>query len=622
MKRVKKTILRILSWFLILAFGATLILFSTNYLIQWRQDYVSNIGAEVVNVEALRKDNVLIGQITNIGSLSSKNIEVGLDNEDPTKVKEDGTFRIENIDKGNKHLFYINGSLSKKIGWVTISAKNNKTIAFTVKRPLLDFIFGTDTYESETLYSAINHWSFDRSELFYVNSTIIANMLSTFSARAAYKIDKAFFVYSTRLVELTAFNQKYFTHLDSQVEDDPELEYTLNDIYGYTYDKFGVLWMVGPIDTVEFANQFRNLYGIGALRCESFALSNAAILRILGFTVDEVIVGSFRGSVGHTAVFVNTSFGGKNMLSNQYMYKKGGEAAPGTSRLYGELKVAESFVFEDNGLDTFANDFYSVFTPEAFVNNMPNETLKEYYNTVTEMVGREIPIIEKVENITKKRKDDPIISFEDYLKKYSQNTKDVYPKINTSLYSNRNWVTYHNALQKEVWELASSYPENSPYVLAKYNNRSLFVSRPELYAQVSLKGNKVIDLAKTVRTPDAILAWISKNVNMPVYTENTQIMLADEPIVFSAGRPQDKAMLAFTLLRLNNYEAEIVIGEDTSYVLFKEGGKIKVWDMAILAEVGTIINKVHIVFNEGKVYYPNAKRFDEIPINYLDFIKK
>ncbi|MBU0534812.1 hypothetical protein KKC62_01365 [Patescibacteria group bacterium] len=622
MKKLKKIILRIFSLLLLLAFSAILVLYSISYLIQWNDDRVSNKGAEVVNVEVIRKDNVLIGQITNKDDVSSKNLEVGLDNEAPINVKEDGTFRIEDINKGNKHLFYINGSLSKKIGWANVSAKNNKTTAFIVKRPLVDFTFGADTYNDKSLYSAINHWSLDRSELFYINSTIVANMLSTFSARAAYKIDKAFFGRSTPFVELTGFNQKYFTHLDDHVEDNPEEEYTLNDIYGYTYDKAGVLWMITPIDTVEFANQFRNLYGSGAMRCEGFALWDVAMLRILGYGVDEVIVGSFRGSVGHVAVIVNTSLGANYLLSNQYLFDKGGEAAPGTSRLYGDLKQAENFVVEDTGIDTFANDFYNVFTPEAIVNNMPVETLKDYYDVFSEMIGRQVPLVEKEEDYNKKIKDEPTISIEDYLKQYTQSTSNPYPEIDTSIYLNGNWVTYHNTLQKEIWELASLYPKNSPYVLAKYNNRSLFVSRPELYAQVSLKGNKVIDLAKTVRSPNAILAWISKNVNMPVYTENTQIMLADEPIVFSAGRPQDKAMLAFTLLKLNNYEAEIVIAEDTSYVLFKEGGKVKVWDMATLSETGIIADRVHIVFNESKTYYPNANRFDEMPINFVELTKK
>lgn len=622
MKRVKKTVLRIFSWLLILAFSAVLVLVSTTYIIQWYEDRVSNKGAEVVNVEVIRKDGVLIGQITNKGDLSSKSLEVGLDNEAPIEVKEDGTFRIENINKGNKHFFYINGSLSKKIGWVKISAKNNKTTGFIVKRPLVDFVFGPDTYEDEALYSAINHWSLDRSGLFYLNSTIIANMLSTFSARAAYKIDKAYFARTTPFVELIGFNQKYFTHLDDHVEDKPEEEYTLNDVYGYTYDKAGGLWMVTPIDTVEFANQFRNLYGSGAMRCEGFALFNAAMLRILGFGVDEVVVVSFRGSVGHVAVFVNTSLGANYLLSNQYLFDKGGKAFSSTSRLYGGFKEAENFVVQDTGIDTFSNDFYNVFTPETFVNNMPKETLKDYYDVVSEMTGRQIPLIEKEEDLNKKSKNEPTISIDDYLEKYSLNTEDSYPEINTSIYLNRNWVAYHNALQKEVWELASSYPGNSPYVLAKYNYRSLFVSRPELYAQVSLKGNKVIDLSKIVRSPDAIRAWIIRNVSMPVYTETTQIMLADEPIIFSAGRPQDKAMLALTLLKLNGYEAEIVIGEDTSYVLFKEGGKVKIWDMTIVTGVETITDKVHIVFNESETYYPNANRFDEMPINFIELTKK
>ncbi len=622
MKKFKKTILRTFSLLLLLAFSAILVLYAISYLIQWNDDRASNKGAEVVKVEVIRKDNVLIGQITNKDDVSSKNLEVGLDNEAPNKVKEDGTFRIEDINKGNKHLFYINGSLSKKIGWVNISARNNKTVAFTVKRPLVDFIFGPDTYKNEALYSAINHWSLDRTELFYLNATIIANMLSSFSARAAYKIDKAYFARSTPFIEVTAFDQKYFTHLDDHVKDKPDVEYTLNDVYGYTYDKAGGLWMVTPIDTVEFANQFRNLYGSGAMRCEGFALFNAAVLRILGFTVDEVIVDSFRGSVGHMAVIVNTSLGANYLLSNQYLFDKGGKAASGTSRLYGDLKQAEDFVVEDTGIDTFSNDFYNVFTPRPFVNNMPKQTLKDYYDVTSEVIGRQVALIEKEQDLNKKSKDEPTISIEDYLKQYTQNTSNPYPKIDTSIYLNRNWVTYHNALQKEVWSLASLYPDSSPYVLAKYNNRSLFVSRPELYAQVSLQGNKVKDLAKKVRSPNAILAWISENVTMPVYTENTQIMLAAEPIVFSAGRPQDKAMLAFTLLKLNGYEVEIVIAEDTSYVLFNEGGKIKIWDMNAVASVKNIADKVYIVFNESKTYYPNANRFDEMPINFIELTKK
>jgi hypothetical protein len=622
MKRVKKTILRICFLILVLVLSAALFLASFVYITQIYQDNISNKGAEIVNVEVIRKDDVLIGQIINKEGVSSKSLEVGLDNEASVKVKEDGTFRIENINEVNKHLFYINGSLSKKIGWVNISAKNNKTTSFTVKRPLVDLKYGPDNYNSESLYSAINHWSLDRSEIYYLNSTILANMLSTFSARAAYKINKAFFGRTTPFVELTAFNQKYFTHLDDRVEDKPEEEYTLNDVYGYVYDKTGGLWMVTPIDTVEFANQFNNLYGSGAMRCEGFALFNTAILRILGFTIDEAIVASFRGSVGHMAVIVNTSLGANYLFSNQYLFDKDGNASSGKSRLYGDLKEAEKFVVKDTGIDTFANDFYNVFTPAIFINNMPKEVFKDYYSVTSEMIGRQIPLIEKEEDFNKKSKDDPIILVENYLEKYIQNSSITYPQIDTSLYLKRNWVSYHNALQEEIWDFAFKYPKDSPYVLAKYNNRSLFVSKPELYAQVSLKGNKAIGLAKIVRSSDAILNWITKNIKMPVYTENTQIMLADESIVFSAGRPQDKAMLAFTLLKLNGYVAEIVIGEDTSYVLFNENGKTKVWDMGTVAETEVITDKVHMVFNDSKTNYSAANRFDELPINYLELIKQ
>jgi hypothetical protein len=337
------------------------------------------------------------------------------------------------------------------------------------------------------------------------------------------------------------------------------------------------------------------------------------------------MVTSTWSEVGHVGVLVDIPEG-PFLLSNQYLHEKNGTSVEEKSSLFGYVAPESPFVFQEKGLATFVNDYYNVYTPEIVTNNMPKEKVEKWYQILSELFGQEIPVIAEEDNKPMGnylRGQHPIISFEQFLPRYKAGKALLYPALKIKMSEYNNWVDFYNALRQEIWENAEIFV-NSPYTFAKYNSRSLLVKKPEIYAMASIKGVHLAELASTTlkdKNTEETMNWIKKNITGEVYTQATQIMLADETIIFGAGRPQDKALLAFSILKKKKINSEIIISESGSYLLVEQENKLELWDMNKVERIGQIPDAPIMVFSDdGRVYYPNQSRHSDPPIDFKSFI--
>ncbi len=106
------------------------------------------------------------------------------------------------------------------------------------------------------------------------------------------------------------------------------------------------------------------------------------------------------------------------------------------------------------------------------------------------------------------------------------------------------------------------------YTLARYAYQSLYVRNPELYLQASLRAPNVRELARRLREPEQMIAWIRANVRYaPLFEDHAErLMLADQVIVFQRGTYKDQAVLFYSLLKLNGFEPVIRVTRDDAYI--------------------------------------------------------
>jgi hypothetical protein len=139
---------------------------------------------------------------------------------------------------------------------------------------------------------------------------------------------------------------------------------------------------------------------------------------------------------------------------------------------------------------------------------------------------------------------------------------------------------------------ASAAPDN--YTLARYAYQSLYVRNPEVYLKASVGAPRTAELAKELKSKEAIFAWIRAHVSYGSIFEDSgeRIMTADEVIVFRQGGLKDQAVLAFSLLRLKGYKPGISITDRDAFV--QVGNEIydaRTWDKAA-SLAGTVILKL------------------------------
>ena len=540
-------------------------------------------------------------------------------------TNKDGVFFIDSIKPG-EHQIFMPESLIFQPSLMTIDVKKDKSKTIILKREEYDLPIGEDNILKEDLIAAAELWGRDRSVLYYFNSAILANMLSPESIELAYTINKASRSLEDKIFNLVAFEQQNFTHFDYLVAQDPNKSHTMNELWGSFRTIDNNLEPLYLIEIPEISRMYYNFYNTRAFACEGFALFNAAMLRLIGLSIEDVIIVNTWGEVGHVGVLVDISEG-PFLFSNQYLHKKNGISVEGESSLFGYVVPENLFVFQERGLANFANDYYNVFTPETITNNMPKEKVEKWYELLSELFSQKIPVIiqegDKFLN-DYPRGQHPIISFEKFLPRYKEGKVAGYPKLKIKINEYDNWVNFYNALRQEVWENAEFFPD-SPYTLAKYNSRSLLVKKPEIYAIASIKGVKLAELVSTVlkdKNTEEIMAWIKEHITGEIYTQPTQIMLADETIIFSAGRSQDKALLTFSILNKKGINSEIIIGESGSYILVEQGNKLELWNMNKMEKTNQLLEKPIMIFtnNDEQIYYPSQGRLQNPPIDFKSFL--
>lgn len=518
---------------------------------------------------------------------------------DEVLTNEEGNFLLGSLAPG-KHSLYLEESLANQahLTELEIKAGERKEVILLRKPPT--FPLGTDELPQEYLIAATQLWAKNRKPLYVFNSAILADMLSPYAVKLAFKIHTAGGSDLDKMLNIIAFEQQNFVHLDDLVPPNPEEAYTWNELWGRVKDEQGGSSPLSVLEIPEIANAYQNVYGSGkrAFRCEGFAIFNAALLRLLGFSIDQVMTVDLWGEVGHVITLANTE-DGLFMFSNQYLHQEKGKGVFGDSKIFGRAEEEKDYVFEEHGVDALTNDYYNVFTPEVVVNNLEKEKLEKIYQDLIKITGTEIPAIKEFDHYPKGQ--EPLIPMTEYLEGYQKGEAAWYPLLKTKITDYQNWTAFYNALKQEIWEKANFYPD-SPYTYAKYNSHSLWVKKPEIYAQAALAGVKLPEIVAFLSNPEEIREWIKNNITKATYTEPTQVMLPDEVITLKSGRPQDKALLAFSLLKSKGIEAEIVMGEKNSYLVISQEGKKEIWDMNLLSKIEAIPEDPLLIFNDQHSY--------------------
>lgn len=114
----------------------------------------------------------------------------------------------------------------------------------------------------------------------------------------------------------------------------------------------------------------------------------------------------------------------------------------------------------------------------------------------------------------------------------------------------------------------SQFSKSELAQLIRYAYLSLNVEHPEVYLKASLRAPLVKDLAKKVSAPDEIFQWIKQNITIgSIFSdEQDRIMLSDQVILFKKGSLKDRALLAYTLLKMKNYNPTLIICQNNSFI--------------------------------------------------------
>lgn len=125
-----------------------------------------------------------------------------------------------------------------------------------------------------------------------------------------------------------------------------------------------------------------------------------------------------------------------------------------------------------------------------------------------------------------------------------------------------------SGLFDQVFGGAKTRDNSRTYSLARYAYQSLYVKNPELYLKASVRAPVTKALAGKIKTRDGIFQWIRSNIsNSPVFCDyRDRIMLADQVIIFKKGTKKDQAVLAYSLLKLNGCDPEIMLTRSSAYV--------------------------------------------------------
>ena len=296
------------------------------------------------------------------------------------------------------------------------------------------------------------------------------------------------------------------------------------------------LWGNEIIDKMDaFRYLFHNDQGAG--KCEALAVLYAAALVVLGrfpwqavtlwFTPSHVMT-YFTGQEGYLAsnkrMFSAASL--QNLNEHTAVIKDclGKEAVRKVQTLFGSIHAL---------LDTYSLPFQELKVVYSHLENYGQLGGLTQFGVWPEVIGKRY---------------EPI----------------AYPMLEMSEIENA------AAMQSVVFHHAREFP-GSLYDIASYAFRSLHVPHPEVYAYTARHHSRhLAALSTKLPNEQAILAYLGRLPDTPIFNTLDRIALPDEVIVFERGSHRDKALLLYALLAQQNPgtpEPLLVFGPQASYVV-------------------------------------------------------
>jgi|GEM_PF-1476533 len=133
-------------------------------------------------------------------------------------------------------------------------------------------------------------------------------------------------------------------------------------------------------------------------------------------------------------------------------------------------------------------------------------------------------------------------------------------------YGRRQPVDFSNpeAIKAQIFS-----PSTDPVTaLTRYASQSLLVKHPEYYLTASLRQSGPRALADSLQSREDVLAWVAEQI-VPgsIFPDSrSQLMTADQVLLFRQGSPWDRAVLAYTLLTHIGETPQCLLSEKHGFI--------------------------------------------------------
>ncbi len=171
-------------------------------------------------------------------------------------------------------------------------------------------------------------------------------------------------------------------------------------------------------------------------------------------------------------------------------------------------------------------------------------------------------------------------------------------------------------VRREVFSASAQRPQ-SVHTLALYAYQTLIVHRPEAYARAAVSSLAATILARHVRAPERLLAWMRRHVDPgSIFPEADRVMLPDQVATHGVGRPLDKALLLFAVARQQGLGARVVQTTRAAYALVGAAAGTAIIDAGALRAVPRPRGVVVLAFDEERQFgYREAWTPPEPPVD-------
>ena len=162
--------------------------------------------------------------------------------------------------------------------------------------------------------------------------------------------------------------------------------------------------------------------------------------------------------------------------------------------------------------------------------------------------------------------------------------------------------SFVHEVRREVFSASAQRP-HSVHTLALYAYQTLIVHRPEAYARAAVWSRAATILARHVRAPEGLLAWMRRHVEPgSIFPEDHRVMLPDQVTTHGVGRPLDKALLLFAVARQQGLGARVVQTTQGAYALVTTPAGTTIIDAQTLRAVSRPRGVVVLAFDEDRQF--------------------